>query len=88
MKFLTSSKKNKPFKANLIFKEILKMKLKDLKQGDYFILQPIAEPKESQVYIRGEYDRSTKKYICGKFIDISYSRLFDGNKEVYTDFTF
>ena len=64
------------------------MKLKDLKIGEYFTLKPLENPKESQVYIRGEYDRTDKKYCCGKFSDISYSRLLDGNKEVYTDFTF
>ena len=64
------------------------MKIKDLKKGEFFTLKPLENPKESQVYIRGEYDRSYKKYDCGKFSDISYSRLFDGNKEVYTEFTF
>lgn len=64
------------------------MTVKDLKIGEYFTLKPIAEPKESQVYIRGEYDRSEKKYDCGKFSDISYSRLIKGNTQVYTDFTF
>ena len=64
------------------------MKLKDLKLGEYFILKDIPEPKESQVYIRGEYDRSTKKYLCGKFVDICDSRLMNGDKEVFTDFTF
>ena len=64
------------------------MKLKDLKKGEYFTLKPIECPKESQVYIRGDYDRSDRKYECGKFSDICYSRMIDGNKEVYTDFTF
>lgn len=64
------------------------MKLKELKIGEYFTLKPIENPKENQVYIRGEYDRSDKKYCCGKFSDISYSRMFDGNKEVYMEFTF
>lgn len=64
------------------------MKLKDLKQGDYFILKNVPEPKESQVYIRGEYDRSTKKYLCGKFVDISYSRMMKGDTEIFTYFTF
>jgi hypothetical protein len=64
------------------------MKLKELKQGDWFTLKPYTEPKESQVYIRGEYDRTEKKYDCGKFSDISYSRLLKGDTEVYTDFTF
>ena len=64
------------------------MKLKDLKIGDYFVLKSVSEAKESQVYIRGEYDRSSKKYLCGKFVDISYYRLLKGDTEVYTDFTF
>lgn len=64
------------------------MKLEDLKIGEYFTLKPIEEPKENQVYIRGEYDRTEKKYECGKFSDISYTRYINGDREVYTDFTF
>ena len=64
------------------------MKIKELKKGEFFTLKPINNPKETQVYIRGDYDRETRKYSCGKFSDISFSRLFDGNKEAYTDFTF
>ena len=64
------------------------MKLKDLKIGEYFTLKPIEEPTESQVYIRGEYDRTERKYVCGKFSDISFSRLLKGDREVYTEFTF
>lgn len=62
--------------------------IKDLKKGEFFTLKPIDEPKESQVYIRGDYDRSEKKYECGKFSDISAYRMFKGDKVVYTDFTF
>lgn len=64
------------------------MKLKDLKKGDYFTVKPIAEPKENQVYIKGDYDRSDKTFECIRFSDISDSRSFKGDKEVYTDFTF
>lgn len=64
------------------------IKLKDLKMGEYFTLKPIDEPKESQVYIRGEYDRSTKRFCCGKFCDISAWRNFKGDRVVYTDFYF
>lgn len=64
------------------------MTIKELKKGDFFTLKPITEPKESQVYIRGEYDRSEKKYSCGKFSDMCYERFFKGDKEVFTDFTF
>lgn len=63
-------------------------KLKNLKQGEYFTLRPIAEPKESQVYIRGEYDRYNSKYECIKFSDMCSPRLFKGEKEVYTNFIF
>ena len=63
-------------------------KLKNLKRGEYFTLRPIANPKESQVYIRGEYDRSKERYECIKFSDMCYSRLFKGDKEVYTNFIF
>ena len=64
------------------------MTVKQLKNGEFFTLKPISEPKESQVFVRGEYDRTAKKYECGKFSDISYSRLIKGNTEVYTDFVF
>ena len=63
-------------------------KIKDLKNGEFFTLRKIDEPKDSQVYIRGEYDRSLRKYSCGKFDDISACRNFPGDKEVYTDFCF
>lgn len=62
--------------------------IRALKPGEYFTLRPIAEPSETQVYIRGEYDRSARKYDCGKFSDVSYSRLFAGDKIVYVGFTF
>ena len=64
------------------------MTIKELKKGDFFTLKPIENPKESQVYIRGDYDRSTKKYFCGRFDDISYEKEFKGDKVVYTDFVF
>lgn len=64
------------------------MKLKDLKIGEYFTLKPIENPTEKQVFIRGEYDRTEKKYECGRFDDISYSRYLSGKTEVYTDFIF
>ena len=64
------------------------MKVKDLKRGEYFTLRPIAEPKESQVFIRGEYDRTEKRYECIQFSDMCSTRYIKGDKEVYTDFIF
>ena len=62
--------------------------LKELKKGDWFTLKEIEFPKESQVYIRGEYDRSSKTYSCIKWNDMNEERFFKGTKKVFTEFTF
>lgn len=64
------------------------MMLKDLKKGDYFTVKAIECPTEKQVFIKGDYDRSDKKYECVRFDDINEYRYFKGTKEVYTDFIF
>lgn len=64
------------------------MKVRDLKLGEYFTLKPIAEPKESQVFVRDVFDRSSRKYICTKFSDFCSSRLLKPDTEVFTDFVF
>ena len=63
-------------------------KLKDLKKGEWFTLKPYEYPTASQVYIKGDYDRSDKKYSCIKWADICAERFLKGNREVYTDFIF
>ena len=40
------------------------IKLKDLKQGEWFTRKPIEKPTEKQVFIRRDYIRQDKKYIC------------------------
>lgn len=62
--------------------------IKELRKGDFFTLRPLRYPTEKQVYIRGEYDRSARKYDCGRYDDISYSRLFKPDTVVYTEFMF
>lgn len=64
------------------------MQVKKLKKGEFFTRKPLAEPKESQVWIRGDYDRETKKYECVRFSDCCSFCYLDGNKEVFTEFTF
>lgn len=63
-------------------------KIKDLKKGEYFTLKQIDEPKDSQVYVRGEYDKSERKYECYKWDDVNSTRFYKGDKEVYTNFIF
>lgn len=66
------------------------MKLKELKRGEYFTRKPMyeQEAKPSQVYIKEDYDRSTKKYWCQKWDDISRGMELKGDTEVYMDFIF
>ena len=59
-----------------------------LKKGDWFTLKPIAEPKDSQVFEKGDYDRSEKKYSCGRRDDISYERMLKKDTPVFVDFTY
>ena len=62
--------------------------IKDLKNGEFFTLKPIENPTESQVYIRGEYDRSERKYEATKFSDFCATRMLKPTAKVYTEFTF
>ena len=64
------------------------MKIKDLKKGVFFTKKPIPYPTDSQVYVKGEYDRALNKYECPKFDDISVAIYMKGDAEVYTDFVF
>lgn len=62
--------------------------LKNVKLGDYFTLRPFEQPKESQVYVRSDYDRETKKYEIYKFANICDFRMMRGDRIVYVDFIF
>ena len=66
------------------------MKLKELKRGEYFTRKSMneQEAKPSQVYIKEDYDHSTKKYWCQRWDDISRGIELKGDTEVYTDFIF
>lgn len=64
------------------------MTIKDLKKGDFFTLKPVDNPKESQVLIRGDYDKASKTYSCCYFDDMNRERFLKGSKVVYIDFTF
>ena len=62
--------------------------IKDLKQGEFFTKKPIENPNWNQVFVRGAYDRSLKKYEICRFSDVNCCGYMDGKKEVYTDFVF
>lgn len=62
--------------------------LKEIKKGDYFTLKEISEPKENQVYIKGDYDKVSKTFSVCKFSDMNSERFIKADKQIYVDFTF
>lgn len=64
------------------------MKLRDVKKGDFLTLKDIEMPKESQVWIRGEYDHASRMYSIINFADANRERFLKGDKEVFIGFTF
>lgn len=54
--------------------------IKSLKVGDYFKLKP-----NGRVYVRGTYNRSTKKYEYYDFDDVNRFHECHGSKVVITD---
>ena len=67
---------------------MMQMVVKKLKQGEFFTRKAVEYPKESQVYVRGAYDREQKRYECTRFDDVSRAVYLKGDTEVYTDFVF
>lgn len=67
---------------------MVSIKLKSLKRGDLFVLKDIMYPNHEQVWIKDEYDHSTKKFLVVNYADLSHSKQLTGDKLVYTDFIF
>lgn len=65
-----------------------KTTLKQVKRGEYFTFKPVEEPGDRLVYVREEYDRSTKKYGYSRFSDFNHYAERRGDFPVYVDFTF
>lgn len=63
--------------------EFTVMKVKELKQGEYFKLSP-----NGRVYVRGYYERSERKYECYLFDDVNHETFLRGYREVIVGFDF
>lgn len=72
---------------NIISSEVPVM-LKDVKKYQWFTLKPLLYPRDTQVFVKGDYDRCSKKYCCFRFSDINDDRLIKGTTLVYVDFIF
>lgn len=68
--------------------ELTATKLKDLKRETWFTRKPIEYPSDRQVFIKNDYDREDKRYICYRFSDVNDYIMLKGDTIVYTDFTF
>ena len=66
----------------------MKTRIKDLKRESLFTKKDIPFPNENQVWVRGHYDRSLKKYLCIRYSDMNDFCYMDGTRIVYDGFTF
>lgn len=58
--------------------------IKNLKKGEFFKRKEGA----GRVYVKGDYDRSTKSYSCTAYDDINQEIFIKANKKVVVGFTF
>lgn len=59
--------------------------LKDVKKGEFF---RTTNNENGIVYVKGDYDRSDKKYSCYAWKDYNKEIFVKGNKNVFVDFTY
>ena len=65
------------------------VEIREIAAGEFFTLRDYGEsPDESRVYIRGDYDRSEKKYEAVKFNDCNHYTYLKPTRKVYVGFTF
>ena len=64
------------------------MKLKELKKGELFTIKPVEFPRESQIFVKDDYDRSERKYWAIKWSNVCDGKYIPGDREVYTEFVF
>ena len=59
--------------------------LRNVKHGDFFRL---ANSETAPVWVRGDYNRDSKKFEAYKYNDVSYWNEFRGSRIVFVDFEF
>lgn len=64
------------------------VKLRDVKKGEFFTKKPYECPSDTQVWIKGDYDRSLKKYSCTRCSDFCDEQFISPDKDVYIDFIY
>lgn len=59
-----------------------------VKSDAWVTFKDIEEPKDTQVWIIEEYDRSEKEYLLYNFADTSKYKYCSGDKVCFVDFIF
>jgi hypothetical protein len=59
--------------------------IKQLPKGEFFKLK---DSESSPVWVRGEYDRTSRTYSIYKFDDINHETFVRGSRSVFVGFTF
>lgn len=59
--------------------------LRNVKHGEFFRL---ANSETAPVWVRGDYNRSSKKFEAYKYYDVNYWNEFMGSRIVFIDFIF
>jgi hypothetical protein len=64
-----------------------KEEIRNIKQGEWFTLRHIEEPKPNQVWIRNHYDQSSKTYSISNW-STGQERFVRADRKAYLNFTF
>ena len=72
---------NQPHK---VFDDLPASPIKSLQKGEYFKRKPFAKA----IYVKGEYDKPSKAYLCHHFDDTNQTLLIKSDKQVFHGFTF
>lgn len=62
-----------------------KTTIKQIKKGELFKLK---DTESAPIWVRGDYDRSSKKYSIYRYDDVCHERFAKGDKEVFVEFYF
>lgn len=73
------------------FLSIQRVPLRELPLGELFTLNEPSELEdvnERKVWVRSDYDRTSKKYLCYKWADVNHETAMRGERLVWVGFTF
>lgn len=64
-----------------------KIELRALKKGEFFKRSIKGAPSKT-VYVKGSYDKSSKRFDCSKFEDVNAFIQLKPSSLIFSDFTF